>query len=250
MNRKNYNAAVTDLEKSYRLQANAAAALRLGEIAELRGEREKAIEQFLLAFVLPDLKGLSVDRAEVRRKLGNLWKQVHGNENGLGERLLQAYDKAVADSRPAAPAERNAGAKEVHGFELRRADGSAAVKLSEAKGKVLVLSFWATWCLPCRELEPLFEKVERQYAGQADVMFLAVNTDEDETLVKPFVEREKVKSTVVFADGLDQWMKIASIPTVMVLDRDGKIVYRGQGFAPDGFAEALTAAIEKAKQAP
>jgi len=89
--------------------------------------------------------------------------------------------------------------------------------------------------------------VERQYAGPADVMFLAVNTDEDEALVKPYVVREKVRSTVVFADGLDQWMKIASIPTVMVLDREGKIVYRASGFAPEGFAEALSQAIEKAR---
>ncbi len=247
MERKNYDAAVADLDKSYRLQANAAAALRLGEIAELRGEREKAIEQFLVAFVLPDQFGVPVDRVEVRRKLGNLWKQVHGDEDGLGRRLLETYDKAVAASKPAVTVERNTGVKELYGFELRRLDGGAAVKLGEAKGKVLVLNFWATWCLPCRELEPLFEKVERQYAGPADVMFLAVNTDEDEALVKPYVEREKVRSTVVFADGLDQWMKIASIPTVMVLDREGKIIYRASGFAPEGFAEALSQAIERAK---
>ena len=247
MERKNYDAAATDLEKSCRLQTNAAAALRLGEIAELRGQKEKAIEQYLVAFVLPDQLGVPVDRAEVRRKLGNLWKQVYGNEDELGRRLLEAYDKAVAESKPEVKIERNAGVQEVYGFELRRIDGGAAVKLGEAKDKVLVLSYWATWCLPCREQERLFEQVERQYAGQADVVFYAVNTDEDEALVKPYVEREKVRSMVVYADGLDVWMKIASIPTVMVLDRNGKIVYRASGFAPEGFTAALSQAIEKAR---
>lgn len=247
MERKNYDAAVNDLQKSFALKTNPAAALRLGEIAELRGEKEKAIEQFLVAFVLPNQYGVPVDRAEVRRKLGNLWKQVYGAETGLGQRLLETYDRTIAESKPTTLIRRNQGVKELYEFELRRLDGGAPLKLSEVKGKTLVLNFWATWCMPCRELEPLFEGVERRYAGQVDVTFFAVNTDEDETLVKPYVEREKVKSTVVFADGLDQWMKIASIPTVMVLDREGRIVYRASGFAPEGFVEALSQAIEKAK---
>ena len=247
MERKNYEAAVGDLQKSFALKANPAAALRLGEIAELRGAKEKAIEQFLVAFVLPDQYGVPVDRGEVRRKLGNLWKQVYGTETGLGQRLLETYDRTTAESKPGAAAKRNEGVRELHEVELRRLDAGATVKLSEARGKVLVLNFWATWCLPCRELEPLFEGVERQYVGQADIIFLAVNTDEDEALVKSYVEREKVKSTVVLADGLDQWMKITSIPTVMVLDREGKIVYRASGYAPEGFVEALSQVIEKVK---
>ena len=246
MDRHNYDVAVADLETSYRLLPNPAAALRLGEIAELRKDYNKAIEHYVAAFVLPDQHGLPVDRGQVRRKLGNLWQLVHGNAAGLGERLLQAYDRLGAEPKTPELAERNKGATDPFAFVLRRPDGTSPVKLAEWKGKVLVLNFWATWCLPCRELEPLFEKVGRQYEGHSDVAFLAVNGDEDESHVAPYLEREKMRPTVVFADGLERLLDIRAYPTVLVLDGVGKIAYRAQGFDPDSFAASLTAAIERA----
>lgn len=247
MKRKKYDEATNDLEMSYRLLPNAAAALHLGEIEELEKARDKAIEHYVAAFVLPDQEGLAVDRWEVRRKLGNLWQLTHGSEAGLGERLLQAYDKMNADPKTSATPEYNKGARDPFEFVLRRTGKEPApVKLAESKGKVMVLKFWATWCLPCRELQPLLDRVEQQFESKGDVVFFALNTDEDENRVAPFLEREKMRGTVAFADGLDRLLKIRGLPTVIVLDRAGKIVYRAEGFAPDGFAEALTAAIEKA----
>ncbi len=120
------------------------------------------------------------------------------------------------------------------------------MKLADWKGKVVVLNFWATWCLPCRELEPLFEQVGRQFENRSDVFFLAVNDDEDESRVKPYLEREKIRMTVVFSDGLDELLGIKAFPTVIVLDRTGRIVYRAQGFDPDSFAPGLSGAIERA----
>jgi thiol-disulfide isomerase/thioredoxin len=246
MERRDYDLAIADLEASYRLVPNASAVLHLGEIAELRKDYDRAIERYVAAFVLPDRRGQTVDRWEVRRKLGNLWRLTHGSEAGLGERLLAAYDRLAAEPRPAESAQPNKGSSEPYDFVLRRLDGSAPFKLGDWKGKVVVLNFWATWCLPCRELEPLFEQVGRQFEDRSDVVFLAVNDDEDEGRVAPYVERQKVRATVVFADGLEQLLDIKSLPTVIVLDRAGKIVYRAQGFAPEGFVEALSAAIEGA----
>ena len=246
LRRRNYEAAQADLETSYRMLPSPAAAMHLGEVAELRKDHDKAIEHYVAAFVLPDQYGLPVNRWEVRRKLGNLWQLTHGKEPGLGERLLEAYDRLGAEPKPAEAPQRNKGVTEPYAFVLRRPDGGATVKLSESKGKILVLSFWATWCLPCRELEPLFEQVGRQFEEKTDVVFLAVNGDEDESRVKVYIEREKMRSTVVFADGLDALLGITAYPTVIVLDRSGKIVYRAQGFAPDNFVEGLTGAIQRA----
>lgn len=245
MARRNYEAAMQDLEASYAALPNPAAALRLGEIAELRKENDQAIEHYLTAFVLPDLDGTRLDRGEVRRKLGNLWRLGHGSEARLGERLLAAYDRVAAQRKAPAAVDRNANAAEPYNFELRRLDAST-LKLAELKGKVLVLNFWATWCLPCREMEPLFEQVQGRYAGKSEAVFLAVNGDEDESLVKPYVEKEKMRAPVVFADGLERILEIRAIPTVIVLDRAGKIVFRVQGFTTVGFVEELTAAIERA----
>jgi thiol-disulfide isomerase/thioredoxin len=253
MRRRQYAAAASDLETSFGILANAAAALRLGEIAEVQKDYETAIAHYIRAFVLPESASASVNRREVRRKLGNLWRLVHGSEAGLGEALLKGYDRQAEEPAAAglpAPAGRkseepNQGATEPFAFVLRRPNQSP-LSLRELEGKILVLHFWATWCLPCRELEPLFEEVARRFSSQPEVAFLAVNGDEDESLVPEYLEREKVRTEVVFADGLDRLLEIRAIPTIIVLDRGGKIVYRAEGFAAGRFVEDLSAAIERA----
>ena len=104
------------------------------------------------------------------------------------------------------------------------------------KGKIIVVSFWATWCAPCRELEPLFGQIAQDYAGKPDVVFLAANFDEDETRVQPYLAREKISVPVVFADGLDDFLHVHSLPTVILLDRSGKIVFRSEGYNSEDFA--------------
>jgi thiol-disulfide isomerase/thioredoxin len=243
---KNYEAAEKDLQKSYAVKPNAMAAEQLGEVAELRHDQTKAINEYLIAFVLPD-DGTSgkVDRHDVRKKLGNLWRQAHGSEQGLGEAVLTMYDRVGTPAPKPGAETRNQNAKDTFEFVLRKLDGSA-VPLSAEKGKTLVLSFWATWCGPCRELEPEFAQVAKNYVGNPQIDFYAVNTDEDEAAVAPFLAREKWSVPSVYADGLDVFMKVESLPTVVIIDRAGKISYRADGFMPDGFPETLTAAIQAA----
>jgi len=112
-----------------------------------------------------------------------------------------------------------------------------------------VLSFWATWCGPCRELEPLLEKVEAQFAGRQDIVFYALNCDDDESLVKPFLAESKLRTPALFADGLERLLRVGSFPTTVILDRSGKIAFRQDGFDPDGFEKSLTEAISKTAQA-
>lgn len=239
---RKYDAAVTDLQKSYSTRENAAAAELLGEIAEMRNDTGTAIDDYTLAFVLPQNgAGAKVDRRQVRMRLGNVWRKVYGTENGLGAQILAAYDRLAAPPAGADPSVRNKDAKDLFFFVLRRLDGTT-ISLAPLKGKVVVLSFWATWCGPCRDLEPLFNQVAENFSGEANIAFFAVNTDEDETLVAPFVLREKWNVPVVFADGLDDFMKVMNLPTVLILDPNGKIVYRSGGLV-EGFPETLTAAI-------
>ena len=245
-------AAEKDLRMSYSVRPNAVAAEQLGEIAEMLRDYATAAQEYLLAFVLPEDGPVGkVNRREVRQRLGNVWRQLHGSEQGLGEAVLAQYDllgaaAATAGSASASnPAARNKNAKDAYAFVLRKMDGSG-VPLAPWRGKVLVLSFWATWCGPCRELEPQFVQVAKNYAGNADIAFYAVNTDEDESLVAPFLSREKWDVPVVYADGLDDFVKVQSLPTVLVLDRSGKVTYRINGYPPEGFAENLTNAIQAA----
>jgi thiol-disulfide isomerase/thioredoxin len=242
-----YDAAVTDLQASYKLKPNPAAALQLGEIAEMQKKTDAAIEQYLLAFVIPSMEGAEVDRAEVRKKLGNMWQLARGSQAGLGERILETYDRLnpPAKSDNANP---NAGAKEPYAFVLGRPSGSAPLKMSEERGKVVVLDFWATWCGPCREVEPLIEQVGQMFKGSSDIVFLALNSDDDRTRVAPYLAKQRIAGTPVFADGLDALLNVHALPTVLVLDRTGKIAYRSDGVDPNTFVTSIMMAILNAEK--
>jgi thiol-disulfide isomerase/thioredoxin len=236
--------AQKDFEASYALLPNATAAEKLGTIAELNKDLNKAIEQYAIAFSLTDGTNGSSSRPDLRKKIGNVWRLAHGSEDGLGDYLLHAFDTSTAAATPSKPA-RNPDGKEPYDFVLRRVTDGTAVKLADAKGKIVVLSFWATWCGPCHELEPHFERVALRYSDKPDVLFYALNCDDDESLVAPFLAKEKPKTPTLFADGLDRLLRVDSFPTTVILDRSGKIAFREDGFDPDGFEKSLSEAIDR-----
>jgi len=243
---ENFVAARKDLQTSYSVAPNSLAAEELGEIAEIQHDNALAIQEYMLAFVLPsDGPAGKVNRRDVRLSLGNVWKQVHGSEAGLGDAILAAYDHqapAPADSPNAA---KNKDAKSLYDFVLRGMDGKP-LPLASEKGKVLVLSFWATWCGPCRLVEPAVTRIAKDYAGDSEPVFLAVNIDDDESRVAPFLAGVKWGLPAVFADGLDDFLGVESLPTLMVVDRSGDITYRANGLDPATFPASLVAAIQSA----
>src|SRR5882762_6216579 len=176
-------AAQKDFEASYAILPSSAAAEQLGEIAELKKDSKGAIEQYARAFALADTTTGAAARREIRQKLGNVWRLTHGSDVGLGEYLLLTYDEVSHGFIMARP-KKNADAREPADFTLRKAPEGAAFPLKDTKGKVLVVNFWTTWCGPCHALEPLFAHVAVDFQANQDVLFLAANCDEDESLVK------------------------------------------------------------------
>jgi thiol-disulfide isomerase/thioredoxin len=239
--------AQKDFEASYGMIPSAAATERLGELAELNKNLDGAIREYARAFALSDGTNGASPRPELRRKLGNVWRLAHGSEEGLGEYLLHTFDAISAASSPAKVA-RNAGGKEPYDFVLRKVTDGTQVRLADARGKIVVLNFWATWCGPCRELEPRLERVAARYTGKTDFLFYALNSDEDETLVRPYLQEEKPTIPMLFADGMDRLLGVNSFPTTVILDRTGKIAFRENGFNPDDFEKSLVEAIERISQ--
>jgi thiol-disulfide isomerase/thioredoxin len=238
--------AQRDFEGSYKMAPGSAAAERMGELAEIRKDLPTAIHEYALAFALTDGLQGSASRPEVRKKLGNVWRLAHGSEDGLGDYVLRVCDEAVAAGADPKPA-RNKGLKDPMEFLLRKAPDGPAFALADTKGKVLVLNFWTTWCGPCREWEPHFERVAGHFLGrEKEVVFLEVNCDEDETLVGPYLAEVRPRTTVVFADGLDGLLHVNSFPTTLILSRTGKIAYRTEGFDPEGRDQTLIDAIDGA----
>ena len=242
---RDFPAAQKDLQASYSAFPSAGAAQRLGEAAELQKDLSFAIREYARAFALAEGKNGNVSRQEIRKKLGNVWRFAHGSEDGLGEYLLRTYDEVTRLPGRSSPG-RNDGIREPSEFTLRKAPEGTPFPLKKTKGKVLVFNFWATWCGPCHALEPLFARVAADFQANPDVLFLAANCDEDESLVAGYLKADKPLTAVVFADGLDRFFTVNSFPTVLVIDRAGKIAYRSNGFAPDTFEPDLTTAVRRA----
>jgi len=245
MKLKDNTKAQKDFEDAYAFEPGAVAAEKMGEIAELNKDLPRAIQQYARAFSLFEGTKAAADRRETRQRLGNVWRLAHGSEDGLGAYLLKTYDELNA-SPAKATAAKNSGVTDPFDFTLRRVSDSSPLPLSSEKGKILVVNFWATWCGPCRALEPQFDRVAMSFQQNRELVFLAADCDEDETLVAPYMKENKPQTTVVFADGLDRLLGINAFPTIVILDRTGKIVYRAEGYDEEGSQKSLVSAIHQA----
>lgn len=109
-------------------------------------------------------------------------------------------------------------------FALKDADG-ATVRLSDYRGKVVLLNFWATWCGPCKIEIPWFIQFEKQYKDQGFAV-LGVSMDEDGwKVVKPYIEQHKLNYPVLLGDEdvSKTYGGIDTLPTTLLIDREGRM---------------------------
>jgi peroxiredoxin len=109
-------------------------------------------------------------------------------------------------------------------FELKDAHGRT-VKMSDYKGKVVLLNFWATWCGPCKIEIPWFVDLEQRYKDRGFAV-LGVSMDEEGwEIVKPYIEARKMNYRVVIGSDevADLYGGVDSLPTSFIVDRQGKI---------------------------
>jgi thiol-disulfide isomerase/thioredoxin len=132
-------------------------------------------------------------------------------------------------------------------ISLKTLDGKD-FKLSDQKGNVVLVDFWATWCPPCRESLPHVQKVSADDAlAKKGLKVYAVNDKEEADTVKKFLTDNKYTFTVPM-DADQAALKaysVSGIPTTVIVGRDGKVADVFVGFG-DGSAEQIDAAIEKA----
>ena len=134
----------------------------------------------------------------------------------MGERALgdpKAASVKTGKDRKAAP-----------DFELKDANGHT-VRLSDYRGKVVLLDFWATWCGPCKIEIPWFQEFERQNKDKGFAV-LGVAMDEGGwDVVKPFAQYMKINYRLVIGNDTiaEQFGGVDALPTTFLIDRDGKI---------------------------
>ena len=235
--------------RSYSIYPCEEGAREWGRALEALGKLKEAAERYADAFAIPDSRATDADRAEDRRKLADLYRKSHHSEKGLGDLTLLAYDRtsALLDSRreKLAALDPNFAATDPMDFSLSGLDG-AKLKLASLKGNVVVVDFWATWCVPCRTQHPLYERVLERFKARTDVVFLSIDTDEDHALVPAFLDRNRWSRKVYFEDGLQRLLQVTSIPTTILFDRKGRVASRMNGFLPDKFVDQLAERIESA----
>ena len=124
-------------------------------------------------------------------------------------------------------------------FALEDLDGDV-VRLSDHKGKVVFLNFWATWCPPCRAEIPYFIDLVEKYGDDGfEVVGIALDPH-DFSKVQTFVDQQGINYTILYDTKNVQGMYggIQSIPTTFVINRDGKVVEQIVGSRPKNVFES------------
>ena len=109
-------------------------------------------------------------------------------------------------------------------FELKDADGKT-VRLSDYKGKVVLLDFWATWCGPCKIEIPWFKDFERDNKDKGFAV-LGVSMDQDGwDVVNPFAHQLGINYRIVMGDDeiAALYGGVEALPTTFLIDREGRI---------------------------
>lgn len=241
--------AIALAESSYKVFPSVEAAREAARWLTAAGKDQEALEYLADAFAIGGLHSADGDAASERAHMGELYRKLHGADAGLGDLILKAYDDTSsqlaarrAEMREFDP---NAQLKNPIQFTLTGLEGDK-LQLSSLLGKVVVIDFWATWCVPCRAQHPLYDQVQTKFKDRSDVVFLAVDTDEDRALVQPFLKQVNWSRKVYFEDGLQRLLQVSSIPTTVILGKNGDIFTRMVGFLPDRFVDMLTDRVTQA----
>jgi thiol-disulfide isomerase/thioredoxin len=171
----------------------------------------------------------------------NSLKALYKDESGGDNTSPRLKDQMMADPAPE--------------FSLFDTEGKRVTRNS-LKGKVVVLDFWATWCMPCLASFPGMQQVVDKYKADQDVVFLFVNTLEKNKDVRLWIAKFKTAHKYSFRMLLDNDSKVVAayksmgLPTKVIIDKNGIIRFTTTGFSGDlALVSELAAMIELTKNA-
>jgi len=115
-------------------------------------------------------------------------------------------------------------------FTLEDLDGNE-VKLSDYRGKIVFLNFWATWCIYCVQEMPDLESASKKMAEAGDAVIVTVNQMEDKDTVRKFMEDKKLTLPVLmdYTGEVNYMYGVSGIPVTYVIDKDGSVYGRIAG---------------------
>lgn len=129
-------------------------------------------------------------------------------------------------------------------FTLKSRSGEN-VKLSELRGEVVMINFWASWCAPCRQEMPLLEDMYNKYNDLGFVL-LGVNVEEDSSKASELLREVPVSFPVLYdtTNDVTKLYKVVAMPSTVMVDRDGNMRYLHRGYLP-GYEEEYIKQIKE-----
>jgi peroxiredoxin len=115
-------------------------------------------------------------------------------------------------------------------FTLKNLNGEN-IRLTEQRGQVIMLNFWASWCGPCRNEMPLLDKLDTKYGKMGFVLY-GVNTDEDIAEAKNVLEKIKVNYPILLDPDskVSELYKVDSMPFTVFIDKKGQVRHIHKGY--------------------
>jgi len=157
--------------------------------------------------------------------------------------IAVACSKMDSTSPAGSTAELNSAAPD---FTLKDLTGRN-ISLSDYKGKVVLLEFWATWCPPCKASIPALVELNRKYEQKGFIVLgVSIDTDSDASeKVRQFSASHNINYPVLLAnETTPKIYNVMSIPTSFLIGKDGKIVDTYRGYSEE-FDNKVSAQIEK-----
>jgi len=137
------------------------------------------------------------------------------------------------------------GSNEPVDFSVSNLEGET-VTLSEYRGKVVVLDFWATWCRPCLTEIPTFNRINRNYSDNSDFAILTIASESgDAEDLAEFIENKGIEYPVLIGNRkVLRDFGVPGFPTTLIIDKEGKIAARLIGSRPNLY-RLITGEIER-----
>ncbi len=129
-------------------------------------------------------------------------------------------------------------------FSLPTLDGGHQITLSEYRGEVVYVSFWASWCVPCREEMPHLARLWQQHREEG-FQVIGINVDEDPEAARQFAAASGVEFPLVRDEdrAVSKLYRVAGYPSHYIVDRRGKVRFSALGFTGDD-ALAVTQEVQ------
>ena len=117
-------------------------------------------------------------------------------------------------------------------FTLKTQDGKS-ISLSELRGQVVMINFWATWCGPCRKEMPLLEALYKRY-NRLGFTLLGVNVEEDPSGADEYLAETPVSFPILYdrANNVSKLYDVNAMPSTVIVDRQGNVRFLHKGYQP------------------